>query len=62
MQEARAFLSPDELATRYGVPVATIYAWRAKGYGPRGLRIGKHVRYPLDECVRWEGERAREAC
>jgi excisionase family DNA binding protein len=40
---------PADLADYLGVPVQTIYQWRTRGYGPAGIRIGKHVRYrPAD--------------
>lgn len=48
------YLSPEELAERYQVPVATVYQWRTKGYGPRGIKIGRHVRFALPEVERWE--------
>lgn len=39
----------DELAAYLQVPRQTLYAWRVAGCGPRGLRVGKHVRYlPAD--------------
>ncbi|MBA3291764.1 MAG: helix-turn-helix domain-containing protein [Actinobacteria bacterium] len=46
-------LSTSELATFLGVPVATIYAWRQKGYGPKGIRIGRHVRYRKEDVDTW---------
>ena len=36
-----------------GVPVATVYAWRSRGQGPRGLKIGRHVRYRLSDVEEW---------
>ena len=48
----------EDLAARYRVPVATVRAWRLKGYGPIGIRIGRHVRYSLAECRRWERAQA----
>lgn len=52
------FLSPEDLAERYGIPVATVYQWRTKGYGPRGIKVGRHVRYPLAACEEWERRQA----
>ena len=46
-------LSPEELGGLLGVPVATIYRWRSHGEGPRGFRIGRHVRYRLDDVDEW---------
>ncbi len=38
-------MSVQELADFLDVPVKTIYAWRYHGEGPRGFRIGRHVRF-----------------
>ncbi|MGH8936884.1 MAG: DNA-binding protein [Acidimicrobiia bacterium] len=27
------------------MPAATLYQWRYRGEGPRGFRVGKHLRY-----------------
>ncbi len=52
------WLSNEDLAERYGVPLATIRKWRHEGTGPRGVRLGRHVRYSVVECERWETEQA----
>ena len=52
------FLTPEQLAERYNVPLATVYNWRTKEYGPTGIKVGRHVRYALSECERWEREQA----
>jgi excisionase family DNA binding protein len=54
------FLSVAELADRYGVPVATVYAWLHKGTAPPSLKIGKYRRFRLEDVRTWEDERARE--
>jgi len=59
--EQQAWLSNDELADRYGVSVATIRKWRHERSGPAGVKFGRHVRYSLDECERWEREQAAKA-
>lgn len=41
------------MADYLGVPIKTVYDWRAKGYGPMGRRVGKHVRYKPDDVERW---------
>jgi excisionase family DNA binding protein len=51
------FLSPDELAERYGIPVASVYRWLSTGTGPPSLKIGKHRRYRFSDVLRWEDER-----
>lgn len=51
------YLSPAGLAERYGVPVGTVYMWNTRGTGPRYIRIGKHVRYPISDVEEWEKDR-----
>jgi excisionase family DNA binding protein len=38
-------LSVEELADYLEVPVKTIYTWRHRNTGPKGFRVGKHVRF-----------------
>ncbi|MFL0378944.1 helix-turn-helix transcriptional regulator [Micrococcus luteus] len=47
-------LSPSDLSARWGVPVKTVYTWRTTGYGPRGFRVGKYLRYRLEDVEAWE--------
>jgi excisionase family DNA binding protein len=47
------FFSTEGLARYLGVPAATVKAWRYKGTGPRGLRVGKHIRYRRTDVERW---------
>ncbi len=51
------WLSRQELADRYGLPVKTPAQWASKGTGPRYARIGRHVRYRLSDVTAWEAER-----
>jgi excisionase family DNA binding protein len=51
-------LTLEEVAGYLQVPVKTLYDWRHRGLGPRGLRVGRYVRYRqsaldtwLDTCV-----------
>ncbi|WP_420176990.1 helix-turn-helix transcriptional regulator [Luteococcus sp. OSA5] len=48
----------DDLARLLGVPVPTIYAWRYRGEGPRGYKVGRHVRFRLAEVNTWLEGRA----
>lgn len=47
-------LTMQELADREGVALQTVRAWRVTGYGPRGMKIGKFVRYRLSDILAWE--------
>ena len=49
----RRLLSPYEVAAYLGVPLATVYRWRSRREGPCGIRVGRHVRYRLDDVERW---------
>ncbi|HEX3782675.1 MAG TPA: helix-turn-helix domain-containing protein [Pseudonocardiaceae bacterium] len=49
----RDLWGPKELSDYLGVPVQTIYQWRTRGYGPRGHRIGKHLRFKPEDAEFW---------
>jgi excisionase family DNA binding protein len=40
------------------VPIDTLYGWRHRGEGPRGYRIGRHVRYRRSSVDSWLEEQA----
>lgn len=46
-------LSPTELAEYLKIPVKTIYNWRSEGTGPRGIRVGRHVRFRRTDIEAW---------
>jgi len=46
-------LTADELADFLDVPIRTLYAWRHRGEGPIGFRVGKHLRYRRSDIQRW---------
>lgn len=48
------FLTVDDLAERYQVPVATVRYWRHLGTGPKAVKIGRFVRYRLEDVLAWE--------
>lgn len=48
--------TPETLAQRFDVPLRTVYSWRSTGKGPRGFRVGKFVRYRLEDVQAWEQE------
>lgn len=47
-------LTVEELAERLQVPVATLYVWRSRHIGPRGMKVGRWVRYRLEDVEAWE--------
>lgn len=52
------WLTNEDLAGRYKVPLKTILDWRHRGVGPRGVKFGRHVRYSLAACRQWEDEQS----
>lgn len=46
-------LTPTDLSAALKVPLGTIYGWRYRGKGPRGIRVGKHVRFRRSDVERW---------
>ncbi len=46
-------LTLPEVADYLGVPEKTIYMWRTRGVGPRGLRVGRHVRFRREDVESW---------
>ena len=45
--------SVEDLSAFLQVPVKTLYQWRLRGYGPKGRRVGKYVRYKESDVVEW---------
>ena len=53
-------LSVEELADYLEVPVKTIYTWRHHNTGPRGFRVGKHLRFRWRDVQVWVTQRLEE--
>lgn len=43
----------DDVSTFLGVPKATIHGWRTAGKGPKGFRVGKHLRWHPRTVFEW---------
>lgn len=41
----------EEVAEYLGVSVNTMRSWRAYGEGPRCCRLGKHLRYRVEDVL-----------
>jgi predicted DNA-binding transcriptional regulator AlpA len=46
-------LTATEVAAMLGIPPSTLANWRYQGLGPRYLRIGRHVRYLVEDVDDW---------
>ena len=45
--------SVSDVARYLGIPVKTLYNWRTAGYGPEGVRLGKHIKYDPQDVAAW---------
>jgi excisionase family DNA binding protein len=61
MHQLEPLLSAQDLADFLDVPLATIYAWRYRGDGPPGFRVGRHLRFRRVDVEGWIEERVRQA-
>jgi len=52
------YLTTAEVAERFRTVDATVRYWRMKGYGPKGVRVGRRVLYPTDNVDAFERELA----
>jgi excisionase family DNA binding protein len=46
-------LTVQELAELLQVPPKTVYSWRYRGEGPRGIMVGRHLRYRPQDVAAW---------
>lgn len=53
---APRYLTTAEVADYYRASVATIRYWRHTGYGPKAVKVGRHVLYPIEELERFDAE------
>ncbi|MDF3292789.1 helix-turn-helix transcriptional regulator [Streptomyces silvisoli] len=48
------YLTPDDLVELFDLPsVETVYQWRRKRTGPRGFRVGRHLRFDPADVRAW---------
>jgi len=57
----QVLLTPQQLADRFQLPIQTLYNWRHRGVGPKGIRVGKHTRYRPSDVEAWLDAQASEA-
>lgn len=43
----------DHLANYLGLPKQSVYSQRTAGYRPKGMRIGKHLRWRAATVIAW---------
>ncbi|MFE9058800.1 helix-turn-helix transcriptional regulator [Streptomyces mutabilis] len=56
------YLTPEDLVQLFDLPsVETVYQWRRKCLGPRGFRVGRHLRYDPKDVQSWVRSRMKGA-
>jgi len=53
-------LTTKELAKYLGIAPYTLHQYRTKGNGPRYIKLGRLVRYDIDDVQEWINEKTRE--
>lgn len=53
-------MTSKEVAEFLQVPVSTIHQWRYRNTGPKGFRVGKHVRFKRSDVEAWIEELAED--
>ncbi len=56
MPESPVYLTTAELAARLRTTVSVLYEWRCAGKGPRAIKPGTRILYPVAEVERWVQE------
>lgn len=60
VERRQMWFSTPEVSERLGLPIDTFRKIRARGLGPRGVMMGRQLRFHVDDLEQWERER-REA-
>lgn len=61
MDEIEPLWSVDNVAEFLDVPKMTVYHWRTTGYGPKGIKVGRYIRYRPADVRSWvENELSKE--
>lgn len=54
------YLTGAEVAKRYRTADSTVRYWRMIGYGPKGVKVGRRVLYPVAEIERFDEQLAQQ--
>ncbi|GAA1229586.1 hypothetical protein GCM10009676_10230 [Prauserella halophila] len=54
------YLTTDDVAERYRTSQGTVRYWRHIGYGPKGVKCGARVLYPVAECEKFDRQLAEQ--
>lgn len=46
-------MTVEEMSAYLRIPVKTAYNWRSMNKGPKGIKVGRHVRYRYEDVEAW---------
>jgi hypothetical protein len=53
-------LTPTETAARLRTTIGTLSNWRVQGVGPKFIKVGRKVLYPLAQVAAYEAAQTRQ--
>jgi len=53
-------LTTEELAKLLGMATYTLHKYRTQGLGPKYVKLGRLVRYNIDDVQEWINEKTKE--
>jgi len=54
-------LTTQALVSRWNINNFTLIQWRCEGRGPKFLKLGRHVRYRLEDVEAYEEQHLRQS-
>ena len=60
-EQDHEYLTLAEVATHYRTSPGTVRYWRHIHFGPKGVKLGTRVLYPVAEVERFDRELGRQA-
>lgn len=60
-EELPNHMTIDELATRWGMHRGSLCNWRIKGKGPKYVKVGKTILYPIEEVEAYEQQNVKRS-
>jgi len=59
--DREVLLTPERVSEILAIPVATLYRWRLTGYGPKAIKVGKHLRWRVGTVDVWLNDQESDA-
>lgn len=51
-------MDPEAVAEHLRIKAETLYQWRYRGIGPRGIKVGGRLRYRPSDVAEWLDQQA----